>query len=331
MKTNKLTDASMFSALFIVISIIAIGSGIGYSIYLDVLVPIIATLIYFKCELKYAIMSLICSLIIICLVIGDVASGIFMFQGIIIGICSGIVINRNGTIYDDLVLCSVISCIFMIFIDLYFRGLTGVSFLKEFKSISESLSDSEQIQNVIYYVLSIALPMGTVFCTNLGALLFGKKLNLLNNNAKNKFLLITNFKKYGSFLCCSKKVVYVSVVYVIIAEVINYSNIFTNYIYLNTTINILKYVLLYFILEDSFTFMAKYLYSRFKSRMLVNMTQLITLIVIVLNFKAASILLISLNIVINKKFNFRSNQIFYINSKSLNAYPNEKQLVRRAS
>lgn len=331
MKTNKLTEASMLSALFIVISIMAIGSGIGYSVYLDILVPIIAALIYFKCNLKYGIMSLICSLVIICLVVGDVASGIFMVQGIVIGISCGIIINRKQSIYDDLVFCSILSCVVMIFIDLYFRGLTGVSFLEQFKSMSQSFSDSEMIQNAMYYVLTIALPMGTVFCTNLGALFFGKKLNLLSKNATNKFMLVSNFRKYGSFLCCSKKVISISIIYIVFAQIFTYLNIFTEYVYLNTTINILKYVLLYFILEDSFTFMAKYLYSTFKSKRLVNIAQLITLTVIIFNFKVASIFLVLLNLVINRKFNFRNKQFVYLNNNNLFSLSSEDKYIRKAS
>lgn len=327
MKTNKLTEASMLSALFIVISIIALGSGIGYSIYLDVLVPIIAALIYFKCDFKYSVMSIISSLVIVFFVIGDVASGIFMIQGIVIGIGCGIIINRDESIYDDLVLCSILACIFMIFIDLYFRGFTGVSFLEEFKSMAESISDLVIIQNVIYYMLTIALPMGTVLCTNLGAILFGKKLNILSENAQKKFLLISNFKKYGSFLCCSKKVIYMGIIYIFFAELFNYFNVFPNYLYLNTTINILKYVLLYFILEDSYTFMAKYIYSTFHSRIIVNVTQLVTLVLIVFNFKLASILLISLNIVINKKFNLRNKQFIYISNSKLE---NKNKYIKEA-
>ena len=117
------------------------------------------------------------------------------------------------------------------------------------------------------------------------------------------------------------------IIYIFFAELFNYFNVFPNYLYLNTTINILKYVLLYFILEDSYTFMAKYIYSTFHSRIIVNVTQLVTLVLIVFNFKLASILLISLNIVINKKFNLRNKQFIYISNSKLE---NKNKYIKEA-
>ena len=83
-KTKDMVEAAMLSALFVVLSVIAIGTGIGYSLYLDIMVPLIISLIYLKCGFKYTALSAITSLTIIILVIGDIGAGIWMSQSMIL-------------------------------------------------------------------------------------------------------------------------------------------------------------------------------------------------------------------------------------------------------
>ena len=74
--TRKLTESALLTSLFIVITIISVGTGIGYAAYLDFVVPVFFCIICLKCDLKYAILSSISSLIIVSLVLGNIGSEI---------------------------------------------------------------------------------------------------------------------------------------------------------------------------------------------------------------------------------------------------------------
>ena len=65
---KKLTEAAILTSVFIVITMFALTTGLGYGIYLDFGVPIMFTLIYFRCELKYTLLSGVSSILIILLV-----------------------------------------------------------------------------------------------------------------------------------------------------------------------------------------------------------------------------------------------------------------------
>lgn len=95
LKTRKLTEAAMLSALFVVVSIVAISTGIMYSIYLDMIVPIFISILYLRIGFKYTALSSITSLLIVALTIGDVPSAIWMSQGIILGLICGFFISKK--------------------------------------------------------------------------------------------------------------------------------------------------------------------------------------------------------------------------------------------
>ena len=92
----------MLSALFVVSSMVAIYTGIAYTLYLDMIVPLFICLIFMRLDFKYTLLSSITSLLIVTLAVGDVASAIWMSQGIIMGLICGYFIRRKGTIFDDL-------------------------------------------------------------------------------------------------------------------------------------------------------------------------------------------------------------------------------------
>ncbi|MCI9303467.1 hypothetical protein [Clostridium sp.] len=80
MNTKKLTEAGVLSSLFVAMSMMAIYTGIAYTIYLDMVVPLFICLIYIRLGGKYTLMSSLTSLLIVTLVVGDIASAIWMSQ-----------------------------------------------------------------------------------------------------------------------------------------------------------------------------------------------------------------------------------------------------------
>ena len=133
MKTKKLTEAAMLSALFVVSSMVAIYTGIAYTLYLDMIVPLFICLIFMRLDFKYTLLSSITSLLIVTLAVGDVASAIWMSQGIIMGLICGYFIRIKGKIFDDLFYSAILGTFVMVLIDIYFSKLTGYCFMNEFE------------------------------------------------------------------------------------------------------------------------------------------------------------------------------------------------------
>ena len=182
MKTKKLTEAAMLSALFVVSSMVAIYTGIAYTLYLDMIVPLFICLIFMRLDFKYTLLSSITSLLIVTLAVGDVASAIWMSQGIIMGLICGYFIRRKGTIFDDLFYSAILGTFVMVLIDIYFSKLTGYSFMKEFDSYTEMFPLNGEYMEVAFNIFVATMPIGTILISYIGALFIGKKLRILNEN-----------------------------------------------------------------------------------------------------------------------------------------------------
>lgn len=299
----------MLSALFVVMTIIAITTGIAYSLYLDMVVPIIISLIYLRCGFKYTVLSAITSLLIIVLGLGDIISGIWMSQSILLGFICGIFIQKEGSVIDNIVYCSILGCILMIFIDIYFSTLTGYSFIKESEGYGVRLSNWAINPQVIIYILVACLPAGTVVITYFGTMVLGNKLNLLNQYGKNKFMLIKNFRKYSYYICCSRKITAIGVTYLAVLGILELFNYHINIPYINTVVMAVKYIFLYVIIKDSHSFIGKYIYMKTKSKKLFTLAGLGILALLIIRFKITTCIMILCSSFINLSLNMREKQI----------------------
>jgi len=311
-KTKDMVEAAMLSALFVVLSVIAIGTGIGYSLYLDILVPLIISLIYLKCGFKYTALSAITSLTIIILGMGNIGAGIWMSQSMILGLMCSMFIEKDGQIIDDMVYCSIFACILMIFIDIYFSKLIGYSFIKEFEGYANSGSFKYIKPQVILYVLIACVPAGTVVVTYLGTLVLGNKLKLLNEYRNKKFKLIKNYRKVGYYMCCSKNIIIMAIAYLASLEVLNLLNYDIKIAYIRVIAISIKYTLLYVVLKDANSFIGKYVYMKTKSKTFFRIVNLSTLILLITKFKITSWIMISGDILINLSLNMRNKQLIFL-------------------
>lgn len=302
----------MLSAAFVVISIICISSGFAYSIYLDIIVPIIITLVYLKCEFKYTVLSSLTSILIVSSYIGDIQAAIFMAQGIIIGIICGYLLSRKGEIYDDLFYACIASCFVMVMIDIYFSRILGVSFLKEFHEYIKAINLNDEIKEILFNIVVVSLPLGTVIISYLGGLILGKKLKILNINAKEKYKLINNFKNSGGLLCCSKKMLYISSTYIIILNVLRVNNIKLDYLYMSTLLSLIEYIMFYFTLEDSISLICRITYNFIESKAIVNFLKLLIIVTLFKFFEVTSFILIFSNIIIRIGLSIRQKQYKYV-------------------
>ncbi|WP_242865000.1 hypothetical protein [Clostridium botulinum] len=313
LKTKKMTEAGVLTAAFVVISIIAISTGVGYLGYLDFMVPIITTLIYLRCDFKYTLLSSVSSILIITLAIGDVVSGICISQSMVLGFICGIFIEKQETILDDLFYCSILACVVMIMIDINFSKIVGYSLLKESQIyVDKLLFLNQTLKNVLYYILIISLPIGTTFITYIASLFLGKKLKLLSSVSNKKFLIIRNFKKYGIAICCSKKIVNIGIVY-LLSMYILYLNIeVSKFVHLNIIFNSIKYIVIYFLLQDSYKYINRIIYTLTKSKFSIILMEIIALYMLINYFTKTAIVLISISFIMDNILNLREKQIVFL-------------------
>lgn len=299
----------MLSALFVVSSMIAIYTGIAYTLYLDMVVPLFVCLIYMRLDLRHTLLSSITSLLIVTFAIGDVASSIWMSQGILMGLICGYFIRKKETIFDDLFYSAILGTFIMVLIDIYFSKLTGYSFMKEFDSYRDLFPLGSEYMTMAFNIFVAMMPMSTILIVYVGALLIGKKLMILNENCTEKYMIIKNFKRYGSYICCSKKTYYFGIIYLILTELINLTGFEFKFVYFKTVIMAIRVIVIYFVLKDSFTFVIRGIFSKIKSNGMAQLIWLGALYMLLIDFKSTFIILVIGSQIINYSMKLRDAQI----------------------
>ena len=299
----------MLSALFVVSSMIAIYTGIVYTLYLDMVVPLFVCLIYMRLDLRHTLLSSITSLLIVTFAIGDVASAIWMSQGILMGLICGYFIRKKETIFDDLFYSAILGTFIMVLIDIYFSKLTGYSFMKEFDSYRDLFPLGSEYMAMAFNIFVAMMPMSTILIVYVGALLIGKKLMILNENCTEKYMIIKNFKRYGSYICCSKKTYYFGIIYLILTELINLTGFEFKFVYFKTVIMAIRVIVIYFVLKDSFTFVIRGIFSKIKSNGMAQLIWLGALYMLLIDFKSTFIILVIGSQIINYSMKLREAQI----------------------
>ena len=299
----------MLSALFVVSSMIAIYTGIAYTLYLDMVVPLFVCLIYMRLDLRHTLLSSITSLLIVTFAIGDVASAIWMSQGILMGLICGYFIRKKETIFDDLFYSAILGTFIMVLIGIYFSKLTGYSFMKEFDSYRDLFPLGSEYMTMAFNIFVAMMPMSTILIVYVGALLIGKKLMILNENCTEKYMIIKNFKRYGSYICCSKKTYYFGIIYLILTELINLTGFEFKFVYFKTVIMAIRVIVIYFVLKDSFTFVIRGIFSKIKSNGMAQLIWLGALYMLLIDFKSTFIILVIGSQIINYSMKLRDAQI----------------------
>lgn len=299
----------MLSALFVVSSMIAIYTGIAYTLYLDMVVPLFVCLIYMKLDLRHTLLSSITSLLIVTFAIGDVASAIWMSQGILMGLICGYFIRKKETIFDDLFYSAILGTFIMVLIDIYFSKLTGYSFMKEFDSYRDLFPLGSEYMAMAFNIFVAMMPMSTILIVYVGALLIGKKLMILNENCTEKYMIIKSFKRFGSYICCSKKTYYFGIIYLILTELINLTGFEFKFVYFKTVIMAIRVIVIYFVLKDSFTFVIRGIFSKIKSNGMAQLIWLGAIYMLLIDFKSTFIILVIGSQIINYSMKLREAQI----------------------
>lgn len=302
----------MLSAAFVALSVFCIGIGLGYFGYIDFIVPAFIGIILLKCDLKYTILSCISSLILIIFVMGNLPAGIMMSQSMILGIVITHFMKKDESIFDDLFFSSIASCVIMIFVDINFSFLTGYSFLKESLDYLDILpSIYDQYKNSVLYASIACLPAGTVIICYITTVLAAKRFKTAHNIVMKKGRIIKNFKKYGHLISCSRRTIYLGLLFILIVSLMNRYMLPDHHSYMSILFNSLKYIILFFILQDSIGFINKFIYVAVKSRAKLIICQLCILYFLISFFRAAFIVLIAMSLYFDSKYKLKHkyNQI----------------------
>lgn len=197
-ETRKLTEGALLLAIQIVLGIVFISTGVGYSFYMDILLPIMMSMIYLRCGFKIGLLAGFNTLLIIIFGFGNIVSAVYMSQSLIFGLLCGILIKGKNNLQDDLMLASLIGCIFLLVIDFLTARLTGISLLDS-EGIDEMIQyfvpeRAEQITQVIFYMSIASVPVASVLIAYIGSLLLGHRLGFLNTEGKNKYQLLHHYR-----------------------------------------------------------------------------------------------------------------------------------------
>ena len=306
MNTQKLTYAGMLSALIVAMTLFVMMTGLGYTVFIDLGLPILIGLVYLKCDFKYTSLCGIISVLIIFFGMGDLPTAIWMVQSIMVGLICSTAISKSSTIMDDLLWCSVGGAFIIVFIDVYCESILGMSLIKELWRMVEPFPVPDVIKEIAVSIGLASLPVGTSIIAYIGILFVGYKLRLLKGIAKEKFKVIKNIRRYACYLCCSKDVAYRWMIYLLAIQGLKLVML---PLYLQTVLGAIQWIALYFILRDAHSLVSKYIYTKTQSIGLTKGIGLGIIFMLFSKFKLTTISLTAAGCIVDLVYHVRERQI----------------------
>lgn len=305
--TKSLTLASILTSLFVVITIIALSTGIGYGIYLDFCVPIFFALVYLKCGKKYTILSGIVSVVLVFMIVGDLAGALFVSQSFLLGVICAYFMDKDSILMEDVFFASILGTFLMLLIDLYTRGLTGYSLITEFQEMANWMPYKDYL-NFFFYLLISFYVGGMFFCVYYISLFLGKRLKILTENAEKKFYIFRNLKVFNRFLCLRRGTFYACVTYILIIELLNLLNIDIEFVYLRVVLISIEYLVYYYLFRDAIIIIQDYILTRSRKVSYVRLFMLAVIVPLFFIFKIEFLILTIVSYIIDVKNQIRIHQ-----------------------
>lgn len=329
MNVKKFTEASVLSAAFVIISVVIIALGGGQLGYIDFIVPALAGIILLKCGLKYSILSCISSVLLLIMMVGDPFSAVMTAQSMILGITAAYFMRKDENIFDDFFYTSIAGIIIILLMDYTFSAFIGYSLLKDAKETAEqamlimnpminalaAASNTDpavltasmvSMQKYVVYLSIAVIPIGTVILTYVLLIFLSKKLRITDTVTAKKRHLLKNLKKTASLLTLSRKNLYIGTCYCVITAIINNFIIKNEFSYAAIFLNSSMYVILFYLFQDSWTGVGKFLAAVVKKPIIMTLYNL-AVILFLINFPfILTAVLISANLLIDVKFNLKS-------------------------
>lgn len=322
METRKLTEGALLLAIQIVLGIVFISTGVGYSFYMDILLPIMMSMIYLRCGFKIGLLAGFNTLLIIIFGFGNLVSAVYMSQALIFGLLCGILIKGKNNLQDDLMLASLIGCIFLLVIDFLTARLTGISLLDS-EGIDEMIQyfvpeRAEQITQVIFYMSIASVPVASVLITYIGSLFLGHRLGFLNTEGKDKYQLLHHYRVLHPYNYHSRKMSCLAITGMLGCA---FLWPFAREGYLKAFVASSGIILLYFVLMDFMKLIDQYLVERGKQPIVISFLHIGVIVLLVNAFKLTSGSIILVGCMLDYKTPIRERQQQVLNGYLENGIP----------
>ena len=121
---------------------------------------------------------------------------------------------------------------------------------------------------VLYYLLIAIFPFGMVFSIYIISVICGKRLRILSENGKRKYFMVRAIRSCGSFMNIRKKYFYTAILYIILVNILEMSNIRFSNVYLKTIITCVQYLSYYFVFRDTHILIGNFINIKFKKKSL---------------------------------------------------------------
>ncbi|MEG0711159.1 MAG: hypothetical protein RR448_02810 [Niameybacter sp.] len=306
MNTQKLTYAGMLSALIVAMTVMVMMTGFGYTLFVDLGLPIMIGLVYLKCGLKYTSLCGAISVLMVFFGMGNLPTAIWMIQGILIGLICSVALSKGVTLMDDLLWCSVGGAFIVVFIDVYCESILGMSLIKEMWQMVEPFPVPEVVKEVAVSISLASLPVGTSIVAYMGTLLMGHKLHLLSGTTKEKYKVIKNLREYMGYLCCSRSTTYRWILYLVAIQGLKLLDL---PLYIQTVLGTVQWIALYFMLRDAHSLVSQYIYTKTKSTGLTKGIGLGIFFLLLGRFKLTTIVLTTAGCAVDLVYQVRDRKI----------------------
>lgn len=308
MEIKKLTEGALLSAMQVVLGLVLMFTGIGYSLYIEIIFPITVTMVYLRCGARVGLMSGLNALVIIAFCFGDVVGAIYMIQSLGFGLICGYLICKKGCLQDDLMYASLIGCLFLLVLDALTAGIVGVSLLnREGMEIFYDYlpNGTEELFEVFFYMTIASVPIATVLMTYVGGLLLGHRMGMLRGEAVEKYRAIRYFKLVIPHSYHSKQAVKQALIGILVCAILWP---IARGAYSKALIATSGMVLMYFVLTDLIKLISQYLVDKGKNPGVVSLIHLGILILLFYAFKIVSCVIIIIGCLIDFKKPVRLRQ-----------------------
>lgn len=327
--SKLMIDASILTSIFIVLTLISNGLGLGFLGYYDFLVPVFFAIMFVKTNWKYSALSVVVSAVVLLFVLGNPISPIMVIQGAFLGIAVGVALTKFDCIGDEIVFTSVVSLFILFIFDFILRAFTNVSIVSNFGEFSKEMAQ------VINTAIEIAGEKGTnkeaisflesyksmigsdfikqVFYFNFGLMSFGngfivyflsliliKKLKLTIKEHSYKLNLVSSLKKNIRLIFSGRKSFMAMIIYILLAEILKAIKFETGLSYLDGIIYSLEYIFMIFTFKDAVVIVENKMIAESGSLKTVRLYRVFMIIALLVNAKlmyAAAII----NYIINDK------------------------------
>ena len=328
-ETRKLTEGALLSALQVVLGVIFILAGVGYGLYMEMILPIMTAIIYLRCDLKTGILAGVNTLLLVTLGLGDLVSTVYMSQALVFGLLCGMLIGSINQLQDDLMLASLIGCVFLLILDFLTARLIGVSLLDS-EGIDEMVQywvpeRAEQITQAVLYMSIAAVPVSSVLITYLGSLFIGHRLGILRGVSRQKYQLLRQYKGLYPYSYHSRKMTRTALVGILVCAFIWP---YARGNYLKALIASSGIILLYFLLMDFMKLIVQYLVEKGKSPMMISLLRIGVIFLFIEAFKLTSCSIILVGYMIDYKTPIRERQQQMLSSY-LKRVNHAKQNIRK--